>query len=32
MWLMLLILFVIGGLAGLFLGWRRERRRRRQYR
>jgi lipopolysaccharide assembly protein A len=32
MWIMLLILFVVGTLAGLLLGWRRERRRRRQYR
>ena len=32
LWIMLLILFVVGVLAGLFMGWRRARRRRKQYR
>lgn len=32
MWVMLLVIFVVGILAGLFISWRRERARRRRYR
>lgn len=32
MWIMLLVIFIVGILAGLFIGWRRERAKRRRYR